>query len=116
MLTSASLTISEGNPLVADITLTSPRGDAVTGLAGSLEAYLARTLGGEKITEPATGITYTEDPDSPTDARIYRGLLSADAMQALLALGQSSLWLAVRLPNGLWIWAEVRCERWRRFG
>lgn len=116
MLTSPHLTLSEGNPLVADLTLTSPRGDPVTDLAGALEAYLATTLGGERITDPVTTITYTEESDSPVDARVYRGLLPADRMPDLLALGLPSLWLAVRLPDGLFLWAEVRCERWRRFG
>lgn len=109
MLTSAALAFAPGNPFPVHFTLSSPRGQDVTGHAGNLDGYVAATKGGAKITDPDTTLTFSEDTDSSSSARDYDAVIPEATVEALLALGLSSLWVVLVLPTGFEVWAEFPC-------
>lgn len=113
MLTSTALAFAPGNPFPVHFTLTSPRGQDVTGHAGSLVGYLAATKGGAKITSPDTTLTFTEDTSSSSTARDYDALVPSTVVDALLQTAPAELWLAIQLPVGggkyFTVWAVFPC-------
>jgi hypothetical protein len=104
--------LSEGNDLPVTTTLRTSHGTTLTGRG--LTAFLARTEGDDPITTPVTTITLVEDTNLPATARVYRGTIDAAIVDAVIALGQSSYWLAIEDPGDLLIWERVPVVRHRR--
>lgn len=113
MLTSSALAFSLGNPFPVDVTLSSPRGDTVTGLAGSLTGYVSETRGGAAVPSIDTALVFTEDTTTPATARVYRALIPAARVDDLMALRRAAFWVKVNLPGGLTLWEDFPCDRHR---
>lgn len=103
--------LSTGNDLPVDLVINSERGEVVTGL--TITGYLATEKGGAEITTPATAFSLIEDTTTSATARAYRAVVEATVVDALIALGRSSFWVAYVKTGDFLVWMQVPATKYR---
>lgn len=94
--------LSRGNDLPVDVSVSSRRGEDVSGL--TFGGYIAEREGGAEITTPATAFVLTEGADSTATLGAYRAVVDAPIVNALIDMGAPGFWVAWTIPGDLLIW------------